>query len=46
MLARAGSETPFDRGREMLRELARVKLTVKAVEREAEAIGPIIAACD
>ena len=46
MLAQAGSETPFDRGPEMPRELAGVKLTVRAVEREAEAIGPNIAACD
>jgi len=41
-----GSETSFDRGRVLLDELAAVALTAKAVEREAEAIGADVAACE
>lgn len=44
MTALVGSETSFERGRTLLEELAGVRLTVKAVEREAEAIGADIAA--
>jgi len=43
MTALVGSETSFDRGRALLDELAGVRLTAKAVEREAEAIGADIA---
>ncbi len=44
MTALAGSETSFERGRMLLDELAGLRLTAKAVEREAEAIGADIAA--
>lgn len=44
MTALVGSETSFERGRVLLDELAGVRLTAKAVEREAEAIGADIAA--
>jgi hypothetical protein len=44
LCALVGSETSFDRGRALLEELAAVRLTTKAVEREAEAIGAEIAA--
>ena len=43
MTALVGSETSFDRGRLLLDELAGVRLTAKAVEREAEAGGADIA---
>ncbi len=43
MTALVGSETSFDRGRALLDELAGVRLTAKAVEREAEAIGEDVA---
>ena len=46
MLALVGSETSFDRGRVLLVELVGLELTAKAVEREAEAIGGDIAACE
>src|SRR5208282_656919 len=44
MMAAVGSETSFERGREQLEFLAGVKVTTKAVERQAEAIGAEIAA--
>ena len=44
MLALVGSETPFDRGRYQIELLAGLKVTAKAVERTAEAIGADIAA--
>lgn len=44
MAATVGSETSFDRGRALLDELAGVRVTAKAVEREAEAIGADLAA--
>ncbi|RMF74759.1 MAG: ISKra4 family transposase, partial [Planctomycetota bacterium] len=44
MAAAVGAETSFDRGRVLLDELAGVRLTGKAVEREAEAIGADVAA--
>lgn len=44
MMALVGSETSFDRGREQLELLAGLKVTAKAVERQAEAIGADIAA--
>ncbi len=39
-----GSETPFAQGRDQLELLAGLKLTAKAVERQAEALGADIAA--
>ena len=39
LLAVVGGETPFARGRELLADLAGIPVSVKAVEREAEAIG-------
>jgi len=44
MLGVVGSETSFARGREQLELLAGLKLTAKAVERQAEAIGADIGA--
>ena len=44
MLAVVGGETPFARGRALLAELAGVEVSVKAVERQAEAIGSDLAA--
>lgn len=46
MAALVGAETSFERGRALLDELAAVRLTAKAVEREAEAIGADIEACE
>jgi hypothetical protein len=43
MEALVGQEAPFDQGRELLRGLAGLKVTTKAVERTAEAIGDDIA---
>jgi hypothetical protein len=43
MLASVGQEAPFDHGRRQLELLAGLKLTTKAVERTAEAIGEDIA---
>ena len=43
MLALVGSEAPFDHGRRQLELLAGLEVTVKAVERTAEAIGSNIA---
>lgn len=43
MLALVGQEAPFDHGREQLKLLAGLKVTAKAVERTAEAIGADIA---
>jgi hypothetical protein len=39
MLALVGSEASFEQGQEQLRLLAGLEVTVKAVERQAEAIG-------
>jgi len=39
MIAVVGSETSFDKGRQQLELLAGLKVTAKAVERQAEAIG-------
>lgn len=39
MMAVVGSETSFERGREELQLLAGLRVTTKAVERQAEAIG-------
>jgi len=44
LLAVVGGETPFARGRELLEELAGVAVSVKAVERQAQAIGSDLAA--
>ncbi len=44
MMAAVGSETSFERGRQQLELLAGVKVTTKAIERQAEAIGAEIAA--
>jgi hypothetical protein len=43
MLALVGSEAPFDHGRRQMELLAGLKVTTKAVERTAEAIGGDIA---
>jgi hypothetical protein len=43
MLALVGSEAPFDHGRRQIELLAGLKVTAKAVERTAEAIGGDIA---
>jgi len=43
MLAVVGAAAPFDHGREQMRVLAGLKVTTKAVERTAEAIGGDIA---
>jgi hypothetical protein len=43
MMAVVGSETSFEHGREELELLAGLKVTTKAVERQAEAIGADIA---
>ncbi len=45
MLAVVGSESSFDQGREQLELLAGIEVTTKAVERQAEAIGADIEAC-
>lgn len=39
MMATVGSETSFEHGREQMELLAGLKVTAKAVERQAEAIG-------
>ena len=44
MMALVGSEVSFDQGREQLELLAGLKITAKAVERQAEAIGADVAA--
>jgi hypothetical protein len=44
MLATVGSETSFEKGREPLQLLAGLKVTAKAIERHAEAIGADIEA--
>lgn len=44
LLAVVGGETPFARGRELLAELAGIEVSVKAVERQAQAIGSDLAA--
>jgi hypothetical protein len=44
MQAIVGQEAPFDHGREQMKLLAGVEVTVKSVERTAEAIGADIAA--
>ena len=44
MMAVVGSETSFEQGREQLELLAGLKVTTKAVERQAETIGADIAA--
>jgi hypothetical protein len=46
MMAVVGSESSFDGGREQLALLAGLKVTAKAVERQAEAIGSHIEACE
>jgi len=43
MLAVVGSETSFEQGRQQLELLAGIKVTAKAVERQAEALGADIA---
>jgi hypothetical protein len=43
MMALVGAETSFDKGREQLDLLAGIKVTAKAVDRHAEAIGADIA---
>ncbi len=43
MMAVVGSETSFEQGREQLELLAALKVTTKAVERQAEALGADIA---
>jgi hypothetical protein len=44
MMALVGSEASFEQGREQLELLAGIAATVKAVERQAEAIGADVAA--
>jgi hypothetical protein len=46
MLALVGQEAPFDHGREQLKLLAGLKVTAKAVERTAEAVGADIASIE
>jgi hypothetical protein len=46
MLAVVGSESSFDQGREQLKLLAGLEVTAKAVERQAEAIGTGMEACE
>lgn len=46
MMAVVGSDASFDQGREQLESLAGLKVTRKAVERHAEAIGSDIACCE
>jgi len=46
MMALVGSDTSFDHGREQLEALTGLKVTTKAVERHAEAIGADVAARD
>lgn len=43
MMALAGHDAPFDTGRQQMQTLAGLKVTAKAVERTAEAIGRDIA---
>ncbi len=45
MMAVVGSESSFEQGREQLELLAGIEVTAKAVERQAEAIGSDIEAC-
>jgi hypothetical protein len=45
MIAVVGSESSFEQGREQLELLAGIEVTAKAVERQAEAIGGDIEAC-
>ena len=44
LLAVVGGETPFARGRALLEELAGIEVSVKAVERQARAVGADVAA--
>ena len=37
-----GGEAPFARGRALLEELARIEVSVKAVERQARALGNVL----
>jgi hypothetical protein len=46
MMAVVGSESSFEQGREQLELLAGIKVTAKAVERQSEAIGGDIEACE
>ncbi len=46
MMAMVGSDASFEQGREQLELLAGIEVTVKAVERNAEAIGNDIEACE
>ena len=46
MLAVVGSESSFEQGREQMELLAGIEVTTKAVERQAEAIGGAIEACE
>jgi len=46
MMAVVGSESSFDHGRQQLELLAGLEVTAKAVERQAEAIGCDIEACE
>jgi hypothetical protein len=43
MMAAVGQEAPFDHGRRQLKLLAGLEVTIKAVERTAEAIGEDVA---
>ena len=43
MMAMVGQQAPFDHGRQQLKLLAGLEVTIKAVERTAEAIGEDIA---
>jgi hypothetical protein len=45
MIAVVGSEASFEQGRQQLELLAGIEVTAKAVERQAEAIGADIEAC-
>ena len=44
LLAVVGGETPFARGRALLEEVAGIEVSVKAVGRQAQAIGSDLAA--
>lgn len=46
MMALVGGESSFDQGREQLELLAGLEVTAKAVERQAEAIGADVEACE
>ena len=46
MQATVGQHAPFDQGRKQMKDLAGLEVTTKSIERNAEAIGADIAACE